>query len=120
MQRFNFHMKITQHQETNYAAPRRAELRLNFATFDKHHPAAFYRDNDTIPGENNSRLTLIYSITLVCVRRCRVRRLLLSVSYTTLIAGVESFSVFTMINTGKLVPLHLLVSIPHRLSMKGH
>lgn len=63
-------MKITEHQETNHLLNGGADctsiykilakLRINFVPLDKHHPVAFYKDNDTIPGENSSRLTLIY------------------------------------------------------------
>lgn len=62
----------------------------------------------------------MYEVTLESVGSCRVRRLLLSFRYTNLITGVESFSVFTMINKDKLVPLHLLLSIYQRPGMKEH
>lgn len=62
----------------------------------------------------------MYEVTLESVGSCRVRRLLLSFSYTNLTTGVESFSVFTMINKDKLVPLHLLLSIHQRPGMKEH
>lgn len=111
------------YQMAELAAREQEEFLQNWASIlplHKHHPVALHEDNDTVPGENSSRLTLMDEVTLESVGSCRVRRLLLSFSYTNLITGVESFSVLTIINKDKLVPLRLLLSIHQRPRMKGH